>query len=275
MKIGFIDYYLDEWHANNYPAWLKKADPEMEVAYGYAMVDKPQGRTTEQWCADNGVIRCHTVEELVEKSDVLMVLSPDNCELHEALSQTALCSGKRLYIDKTFAPDEVIGRRIFDLAQAHGTPCWSTSALRFSKEYRAIDTEQVQGIVSMGGNSLETYSIHQLEPVIMLMRCPVRRVLGLEGKGMYTAVLEFEDGRIASINGVTEGFPFILNVAMRDGSSRAVEPKEDFFQPFIQALVDFYLTGEIPVSHEETLEIAAVRAAIIRAMKTPGCWTEV
>ena len=25
MKIGFIDYYLDEWHANKYPAWIKEA----------------------------------------------------------------------------------------------------------------------------------------------------------------------------------------------------------------------------------------------------------
>ena len=25
IKVGFIDYYLDEWHANNYPAWIKAA----------------------------------------------------------------------------------------------------------------------------------------------------------------------------------------------------------------------------------------------------------
>ena len=23
--VGFIDYYLDEYHANNYPQWLKDA----------------------------------------------------------------------------------------------------------------------------------------------------------------------------------------------------------------------------------------------------------
>lgn len=23
-KIGFIDYYLSEWHANNYPIWIKE-----------------------------------------------------------------------------------------------------------------------------------------------------------------------------------------------------------------------------------------------------------
>lgn len=22
-KTGFIDYYLDEWHANNYPQWIR------------------------------------------------------------------------------------------------------------------------------------------------------------------------------------------------------------------------------------------------------------
>ena len=32
MKIGFIDYYLDEWHANNYPDWFREIDPTMEVS---------------------------------------------------------------------------------------------------------------------------------------------------------------------------------------------------------------------------------------------------
>ena len=275
MKIGFIDYYLDEWHANNYPAWLKQADPSMEVAYGYAVLDNPNGRTTEEWCRDNGVERCATMEELVEKSDVLAVLSPDNCELHEALCQVALRSGKRVYIDKTFAPDAVIGKRIFDLADAHGTPCYSTSALRFAKKYEEIDRSAIAGIVSLGGNSLETYSIHQLEPVIMLMQAPVRRVLGVSNEDLYTLTLEFEDGRLAVINGMIQGYPFVLNLAMKDGSSRAVEPEDDLFGPFIRELVKFYQTGEVPVSHEETLRIAAARAAAVKALETPGQWITV
>ena len=24
-KIGFIDFFLDEWHANNYPKWIRQA----------------------------------------------------------------------------------------------------------------------------------------------------------------------------------------------------------------------------------------------------------
>ena len=44
MKIGFIDYYLDEWHANNYPNWIREAsDGEMEVSLAYGMIDSPIG----------------------------------------------------------------------------------------------------------------------------------------------------------------------------------------------------------------------------------------
>ena len=29
MKIGFVDYYIAEWHANNYPAWFAAASKEL------------------------------------------------------------------------------------------------------------------------------------------------------------------------------------------------------------------------------------------------------
>ena len=51
MKLGFIDYYLDEWHANNYPARLRElSGGEIEVAYAFAEIDSPLGGlTTDQW----------------------------------------------------------------------------------------------------------------------------------------------------------------------------------------------------------------------------------
>ena len=37
-KIGFIDYFLDEWHAEKYPGWIEKASSgSMKVAYAYGM----------------------------------------------------------------------------------------------------------------------------------------------------------------------------------------------------------------------------------------------
>ncbi len=53
-KIGFIDYYLSEWHANNYPNWIKTANEKLgtdfEVAYAWAELDKSplDGVTTDE-----------------------------------------------------------------------------------------------------------------------------------------------------------------------------------------------------------------------------------
>ncbi|MDD3833672.1 MAG: hypothetical protein PHR18_07230 [Oscillospiraceae bacterium] len=69
MKIGFIDYFLDEWHANNYIGWIKDASKgQCEVAYAYGMIDSPKGgKSTEQWCSVNNIIKCCTIEELIKK----------------------------------------------------------------------------------------------------------------------------------------------------------------------------------------------------------------
>ena len=69
-KIGFVDYYISEWHANNYPKWIKAANEEagydFEVAYAWAQeyVSPVDGRNTDEWCEAMGITRCQTVEEL-------------------------------------------------------------------------------------------------------------------------------------------------------------------------------------------------------------------
>lgn len=63
-----------------------------------------------------------TQEELIEKSDVLLVLAPRDPKKHEELANLALRSGKRCYVDKTFAPDHFAAKRMLDLAEQSGTP---------------------------------------------------------------------------------------------------------------------------------------------------------
>ena len=271
LKIGFIDYYLDEWHANNYPQWIKEAsNGEMEVAYAYGLIDGEDGRrTSRQWCQDMGIAYCATAEELIEKSDRLIILSPDNCEMHEALCQLPLRSGKLTYIDKTFAPDYATAKRIFDLADKYNTPCYSTSALRFTKEYEGIT--DVTAINSWGPNGLETYSIHQMEPVMMLMKAEVARVMYQGTDDWYNLTVEFEGGKYATISGYAQGSPFVLNCNTKHGAVVA-EAKSDFFHDFIVALVDFFRTGVVKVSHEETLSIMKLRTCAMEASKNPGTW---
>lgn len=274
MKIGFIDYYLDEWHANNYPQWIREqSGGEMEVTLAFGLIDSPiGGRTTQQWCDDMGIARADSIEQVIEECDGLIVLSPDNCEMHEQLCQLPLRSGKPTYVDKTFAPDLATAKRIFAIAEESGTPCYSTSALRFASEYEGIDG--VKTIASWGPNDFETYSIHQLEPIMMLMKGEPARVMALSGDGWYSMTIEFADGRAATLTGYQSGSPFMMNIAA-DAGSKLVEVKSDFFGAFIARLVEFFRDSSKFVPHAETLQIMAVRTAGLKALENPGVWVVV
>ena len=280
-RIGFIDYYLDEWHANNYPAWIRqRSGGEFEVtsAWGEIPSPRPNGRTNEQWSKDMGIPLCGSIEELIEQSDVLVVLSPDNPEQHLRLSRLACESGKRLYIDKTFAPDAETARAIFAVADAHNTPCWSSSALRFADAYaglrgKGITGESVRRIHSFGGGELRMYCIHQIEPIVSLMGCGSRRVMSLGAAEFPSVLIEFDGGRTAVFN-MHPGAGFAMNVEASD-SYHALNIGGNFWDAFIDNLIDFFRTGKIIVPHEETVEIAAIRDAAIRSLATPYEWVEI
>ena len=113
-KIGFVDYYLSEWHANNYPAWIKEACEnaglDYELAYAWAELDTSilDGVTTDQWCEKFGATKCDTLEELCEKSDVIVILSPSFPEKHLPYAEVVLKYGKRTYIDNILESAKVL-----------------------------------------------------------------------------------------------------------------------------------------------------------------------
>ena len=176
IKIGFIDYFLDEWHANNYSKFIKqKFGDEFKVAYAYAEIDKPNGKTTDEWCKEFDVERCNTIAEVVEKSDCIIVLSPDNPERHLDLCREPLASGKRVYVDKTFALTKDIAQQIVDIGEANNTAFFSTSALRFASELADVPRDGICFINSRGPGRFDTYAIHQIEPIVVLMGSNVER----------------------------------------------------------------------------------------------------
>ncbi|MCI8388269.1 MAG: hypothetical protein HFE63_07395 [Clostridiales bacterium] len=280
-KIGFIDYFLDEWHANNYPAWIAaRSGGEFEVAYAWGDIPSPHagGRTNEQWAKDMNITLCGSIEEVIEKSDLLVVLSPDNPEQHLRLSELACKSGKPLYIDKTFAPDAEIASKIMKLAEDNNTPCWSSSALRFAYEYDALKKEGVCGqaikrIQSFGGGEVGMYCIHQLEPIVSLMGTDAKRVISVGTAELPSVQVEFDGGRIAQVN-LIDGAGFSMTIAS-DKGFRRVDVAGNFWDAFTDNLIEFFRTGNIPVPHEETITIAAIRAALLKSLAAPYTWIEI
>ncbi|ALS26866.1 Gfo/Idh/MocA family oxidoreductase [Paenibacillus cisolokensis] len=273
--IGFIDYYLDEWHANQYPAWIANATGgAMRVAYAYGKKDADGGKTNVEWAAEKGVELLDSIEAVVEKSDYLIVLSPDHPDQHEELAELPLRSGKRTYIDKTFAPDRAAALRLFELADKHGTPLFSSSALRFASEYAAAEKQGIDSIYSSGPGRLDNYSIHQIEPIVMLMGAGADRVM-YTGTGKFPALLiGYPDGRQASVQHGGWECPFHLTLNYDNGHSAVLKPESDFFQLFIRQLTAFFETGEVPVNPSETVEIISIIEQSLKAVHTPHQWVK-
>ncbi|MBE7036613.1 MAG: hypothetical protein E7403_04905 [Ruminococcaceae bacterium] len=273
--IGFIDYYLDEWHANNYPRIInERTNGEFQVRYAYAKIDSPIGGiTNKEWSEKHGITLLDSIEAVVEKSDMLIVLSPDNPEMHEELTHLPLQSGKLVYVDKTFAPDKETALRIFENADKHGTTCFSSSALRFVTEFKDVNKEDIFKIYSEGPGSYDMYSIHQIEPVVMLMNCRAKRVMGLGDVAHPSMIIEFEDGRFAQIHQCRTS-EFKMTLADKDNNPTDYPITSDYFGLFMDALIDFFKTGKIPVSHEQTVDVIAIREAGYKALEQPFKWIE-
>jgi len=274
-KIGFIDYYLDEWHANNYPQFFRQWTEGCEVAYAWGQIDKPNGLTSKQWGEKYGVEVLDTMEEVIEKSDVLIVLSPDNPEKHVELCRLPLASGKPTYIDKTFAPTLAEAKEIFAMAEAGHTPCYSSSALYYAGEYEAPRAKAVEMIDSWGPGQFEHYSIHQLEPIVSIIHDAPVRVLSI-GTPAYPAILvDFEGGQRAKVAVWRTNGGFAMNVGYQDGTGEHIDVTSNFWEGCIKAMADFFHDPQPPVAHENTLRIISIIDAGKRAMKRPGEWVEI
>lgn len=272
-KIGFIDYFLDEWHANKYPAWIENASGStMKVTCAYGMIDSPHGRSNAQWCEDNGIELRSSIEEVVQESDYLIVLSPDHPEFHEELSQLPLRSGKPTYIDKTFAPDRGTALALFNTARKYDTPLYSSSAVRFASEYLEIERSGIEAICSVGPGSFNNYSIHQIEPIVSLMGTEATRVMFIGTANSPAMIIEFSNGRQATINHFGPECPFSLTLNYSSGQARVAKPESDFFGAFIAQMLDFFENGEPAVDPAETVAIITIIEYGLKAMNTPHQW---
>lgn len=272
-KIGFIDYYLDEWHAEQYPAWIEEAsNGRLKVTCAYGKKDSDHGLSNADWCNKHGIRLLHSIEEVVEQSDYLIVLSPDHPEFHEVLSALPLQSGKPTYIDKTFAPDRATALRLFETAERYGTPMYSSSALRFATEYAEADRQGIDAICSIGPGYYDNYSIHQIEPIVSLMGSGANRVMYIGTENSPALLIGFNDGRQAEIHHFGGDCPFQMAVNYRTGCSKLLRPESDFFRLFIKNLVTFFETGASTVDPAETISVITIIEYGKKAAKIPYQW---
>ena len=206
--IGFVDYYISEWHANNYPAWIKQASEKMGedfvVKYAWAekYVSPVDGRNTDEWCEKFGVEKCETLEELCEKADYILVLAPSDPKKHLGYAEKVLVYKKNTYIDKTFAPDYKTAKEIFDIAEKYGTKFFSSSALRYGEELTDVLGGKVM-FTQGGGSNLPEYIIHQIEMAVKVIGEKAVKVrVEKQGHNQYISTVQFENEKQINSNNI-------------------------------------------------------------------------
>jgi len=271
-QIGFVDFKLDNFHANTYLAKIRKelSDRGFAVAGCYGL-EETVGR---QWAEKNSVPYFDSVKKLDKVVDYYMILAPSNPEMHWALCKKVFPMRKPTYVDKTFAPDLKTAAKIFALADKCGIAMQTTSALRYTKiqaHVREVGAANVRHMaVWGGGGSFEEYAIHPVELVVSCMGPAAERLM-LRGTGnQRQLIVDFSGGRTAVINVyVNAGTPYAASVTTDKETKIMIEDCARLFLDMAAAILDLFEAGKATIDRAESLMIRRILDVALKA-KVPG-----
>lgn len=268
-RIGYVDYNLENFHANKYLELLRgpMVDRGFEVCACTGMVEEP----SRAWGEKNGIPYCDAVKDMADRVDYVMVLAPSNPEVHLDLAKEALPLRKPTYIDKTFAPDLATAEQIFALADDLGVPVITSSALRFTDEVNAyvsrVGRENVLHMQAWGGgSSFGEYAIHPLELVISAMGPEVEGVMRLGDEEKSQLDLAFSGGRTASVYVYTKGrCSFQAMMTTQEETVYLPVSGGTFFDNLLDHILTFYSAGKETIDRRESLVIRRILDCAERA----------
>jgi len=279
LKIGIADYYLDNWHANYFPGFLREAAKkygiDADIVSAYAYCERQGGVSTDQWCAGQNIRRAASMAEMLEEVDAVMVIAADNSAWHPPVSREPLASGKPVFVDKTFAPDVRTAKEMFQWAEAHGTPVFSSSAQRYCQsilDYQHRHPEKPRFMSTVGPHDLDNYAVHQLEPIVAVMGRDIQRVKCFTaGDAVTVMLMDYGDGRMASFTQTPNPYAE-FNFMVSDGSAGERLDSSDYYINTMHAILQFFESGQPPVPREDTLTVLALIEAAKKGRQQPDCW---
>jgi predicted dehydrogenase len=280
IRIGVLDHHLANYHADTFFTLIAESDVA-RVAIAYEI--EPRG--PEDWCAKRGVRRAASIDEVVAESDALMVLAPDNFEVHTQLALPALASGKPVFVDKFLAPTVAEAREIVAAARRSGAPLMSSSALRFASEVEAL-VESLEGEIetffARGMGHWSGYGVHTVAMVMRALRDRrARRVADVGREGADVVAVDFDDGLRGSIEvrqaeNQFSALPWQLGLRVAGNYHVATVSDYDvFYRRLIAAVLDFFRSGQSPTSVEEMLDTVGILQAAQESRAADGRWCAV
>lgn len=260
-RIGFVDYNLENFHANVYLSAFRHelAHRGYEVSGCTALV-ADGGRV---WAEKNHVPYFDSVQQLNQAVDFYVVLAPNNPEMHFELCTQVMPTGKATYVDKTFAPDLATAQAIFALADRYGTAMQTTSALRYTNAQTYVDETGKQSVQHMvawgGGSSFGVYAIHPLELVVSCMGAQVEGLMRRGSGDRSQLLLDYAGGRTAVVNVYTNSDTSFAASVTTDKGTRYIKVDDStLFIDMAKAILDLFDSGRPSIDRDESLVIRRI-----------------
>jgi predicted dehydrogenase len=222
--------------------------------------------------ADAGVPLLDSPEAVAGASDALLLVSSDVRTRREQFARIAP-SGKPVYVDTRFAADAQDARHMLQLAADSGCLVLSGSPKRFTPEFLALPTADIEAIelrgplvVQPGHPGLSWYGVHLVDLAVAIFGPGC--VLVEPGSGGVRLV--WPDGRSATLGGPAEWDPWTRGLA-RTATGEVgftVESDEDMLTGLLESVVRSCRSGAPNIDPAEILAIAEIIAAGSEALAT-------
>lgn len=220
-----------------------------------------------------------SIDALLQKVDVVFLESVDG-RPHLEQVKPVFKAKKPVFIDKPVAGSLADAVEIYRLAKESGTPCFSSSSLRFGPGVRDARTDDkfgdILGCDAYGHFSLEPhhpdlfwYGIHGVEMLFTIMGPGCESVTRVETDNTEFVTGKWKDGRVGTFRGIRKGKQEYGAMVF---GTKMVGPAGQFegYDPLVVEICKFFESGKPPVTAEETLEIYAFMEAADESKRQGG-----
>ncbi|MFA6945757.1 MAG: Gfo/Idh/MocA family oxidoreductase [Pedobacter sp.] len=225
-----------------------------------------------------GVEITDSIASLLDKVDFVLLETNDG-RLHLEQALQVIKAGKRFFIDKPIAASLADATAIFTAAKKANVGVFSASSLRYSvgaQEIAAGKYGKVLGAETYSPCHLESthpdlfwYGIHGVESLFTVMGPGCKQVVRISSPDVDVVAGTWNDGRVGTFRGVRSGkLGYGGTVFAEKGTVQIGE--YGGYNPLLKQITDFFRTGVVPVSSEETLDMCAFMEAADESKRKGG-----
>jgi predicted dehydrogenase len=224
-------------------------------------VDRIPGYTDE--VKKLGVEIVNSIEELLPKVDVVLLETNDG-RLHLEQALQVLKAGKRMFIDKPIAASLSDVIAIFEAAKHYNVPVFSSSSLRYISGAQEIVQGKIGKVLGADTYSPATiekthpdlfwYGVHGVETLFTLMGTGCKSVSRIYTDNTDIVVGIWQDNSIGTFRGTRSGKGGYGGTVFGEKGILTLGEYQGY-NPLLIKIIDFFNTGIVPVTADETLEI--------------------